>query len=147
MTFKKMILLTLALVALLALSSANAADFEEYDFEGNFKMDVPAGCEFANENSFFGFDISPTKVYHNREDNINVSFAGYINDEQCFSDMIKTIKEEPNVNMTQKQDLYLIKTEKFNIVLFKKDHKIVSISSADLDFKTLMRMADSVKLN
>jgi hypothetical protein len=141
-----MILMTLALAALLALSSANAVELEEYDFDGNFKMDVPAGYEFANENSFFGIDIGATKVYQDREDNINVSFAGYINDEQCFNDMIKTIKEEPNVNLAQKQDFYLIKTEKFNIVLFKKDHKIVAISSADLDFKTLMKMADSVKI-
>ena len=147
MTFKKMIFMTLFLAVLLSLNPICAAEMEEYNFDGNFQMEVPVGYTFTDENSFFGININPTKIYHDSKNNINVSFAGYINDEQCFSDMLKTIKTEPNVNLTQKGDNYLIKTEKFNIVLFKKDHKIVSLSSDTLDFKTLARMADSFRIN
>lgn len=147
LNFKKMIFMTLFLAVLLSLNAICAAEMEEHDFDGNFQMEVPAGYTFTDENSFFGIDINPTKAYHDSKNNINISVSGYINDEECFSDMLKTLKAEPNVNLTQKEDNYLIKTEKFNIVLFKKEHKIVSISSDRLDFNTLTVMADSFKTN
>jgi hypothetical protein len=133
-------------MALVTLTPIQAVTMQEYDFDGNFLMDVPEGCSFVNRNSFLGIDIYPTKVYQDFENSINISFANVYDDDKYYSDMINALKGEPDINLTQNGDRYLIKTEKFNIVLFKKDHNIVAISSAKLDFDTLNAMADSFKI-
>ena len=146
MHLKTTIYITLILAALVMLTPIQAVPMQEYDFDGNFKMDVPIGCSFVNRNSFFGIDLPPTKVYQDFENNINVSLADVHDNDRYYSDLTNALKEEQDIDLRQNGDRCLIKTEKFNIVLFKKDDKTVAISSGNLDFDTLNTMANSFKM-
>lgn len=141
MILKKIIILAI----LLNLCAVGAADLQEHDFDGDFKMDVPYGTDFEKTSSFFGLDIGPTKVYQDFKNDINISYISVSDDEKYFNEMIETIENEPNVNMTKEDELYLITTEKYNIVLFEKNHKIFAISAGDLAFDSMKHMAKSTK--
>ena len=130
---------------LLNLSAVGAVDLEEHDFDGAFKMDVPYGSDFEKTSSFFGLDIGPTKVYQDFKNEINISSISVSDDEKYFNEMIETIEKEPNVNMTKENELYLITTEKYNIILFEKNHEIFAISAGNLGFDSLKSMAKSMK--
>jgi hypothetical protein len=138
MRFEYVILLVV-LMALLSLSAVNAMDFD-----GNFEMDVPKNTSFEKTSSFFGLDIGNTKVYQDFENDINISYISVNDDGKYFNDMIETIEKEPNVNLTKEDDLYLITTERFNIILFNKNHEIIAVSASGLDFDELKEMANSV---
>lgn len=136
--------IVLILMMLLNLSTAYAVDLEEHDFDGNFKMDVPCGSSFEKTSLDLGLDINPTKVYQDFENDINISYRWTLNEQQLLNDILDTLREEPNVKLTQENDLYLITTEKYHIVLFDKDQKIFAVSAGNLDFNTLKEMANSV---
>ena len=59
MNLKRIIIL----IVLLNLCTVNATDFQEYDFDGNFRMDIPYECDFEKTSSLFELDIGPAKVY------------------------------------------------------------------------------------
>lgn len=126
------------LMALLGLNGVNAMDFD-----GNFKMDIPNGTSFEKTSSFFGLDIGNAKVYQDFENDINISYISINDDGKYFKDMIETIKNEPGVNLTKEDDLYLIETERFHIVLFEKNHEIIAVSAGGLGFDEMKEMANS----
>ena len=134
----------LALIVLLNLSGANASDFENHDFDSAFQMDVPNGSSFKKISSLFGLDIGNTRVYQDFENDINISYARVDDDGKYLNDMVRTIENEPGVNLTKEDGLYLIETGKFNIVLFDKNHNIVAISAGNLDFDILKATANSL---
>ena len=130
---------------LLNLCAVNAIDFQEHDFDGDFKMDVPYNCNLEKTSSFFGLDIGSTKVYQNPENDINISYISVDDDAKYFNEMIEAIEKEPNINLTKEDDLYMIATEKYHIVLFDRNHEIIAISAADLDFDDMKEMAQSLR--
>ena len=135
----------LILIIFLNLSAVCGVDFENHDFEGNFQMEVPRESCFEKTSSFFGLDIGNTKVYQDFENNINISYASVDDDEKYLDDMVRTIENDSRANITKEDGLYLITTEKFHIVLFDKNHKIIAISAGNLDFDNMKEMANSLR--
>ena len=135
----------ITLIILLNLGAVHGADFESHDFDGNFRMDVPSGSSFEKLNTLFGLDIGPSNAYRDFENDMNISYSSVGDDDKYFNDMIKTMKEEPNVDVAKEGDLYLITTEKYHMVVFHENHKIIAISAANPDFDCMKKMAKSTE--
>ena len=84
-------------------------------------------------------DYDKAEEYYKKSGNVHGLINTYFakEDYNKAAEMIDVIPKE--------DELYLITTEKYNIVLFEKNHKIFAISAGDLAFDSMKHMAKSTK--
>ncbi|MGX8693684.1 MAG: hypothetical protein ACSW71_02130 [Methanobrevibacter sp.] len=153
-----LIVVVIALVAGLAYTMAgnnlsgggNAPDgMQKYDFNSEFKMNVPNNARFLKEWNYTDPTFGTGYSYLDKENEFAVSFMNTpLITHEYISNMVDTINKSGNATVEYEGDLIIGHNLKANgkvgnslentnfteIVMIQKGHTMVTVSGNDLDF-------------